>query len=92
MNDYRKHDAEKSISLNEEQLKKQRDLDEAKTAEGENAERVALGLPVLKKGQKKPRNEDLDFLKYAGGQILTDYILMDNKLTKNSMQTPANKL
>jgi carboxyl-terminal processing protease len=92
MNDYRKHDAEKSISLNEEQLKKQRDIDEAKTTEGENAERVALGLPVLKKGQKKPRNEDLDFLKYAGGQILTDYILMDNKLTKNTMQTPASKL
>ncbi|OCX50693.1 tail-specific protease [Mucilaginibacter sp. PPCGB 2223] len=94
MNDYRKHDAEKSISLNEEQLKKQRDQDEAKTAEGENAERVALGLPVLKKGQKKPRNEDLDFLKYAGGQILTDYILMDNKLTKNTTVTPvpANKL
>lgn len=92
MNDYKKHDAEKSISLNEEQLKKQRDIDEAKTNEGENAERLSLGLPLVKKGQKKPKNEDLDFLKYAGGQILTDYILMDNKLTKNTASTPANKL
>ncbi|WP_448701759.1 carboxy terminal-processing peptidase [Mucilaginibacter sp. AW1-3] len=92
MNDYKKRDAEKSISLNEEQLKKQRDIDEAKTTEGENAERVALGLPVLKKGQKKPRSEDLDFLKYAGGQILTDYILMDNKITKINTAPPVNKL
>jgi carboxyl-terminal processing protease len=92
MDDYRKRDNEKSISLNEEQLKKQRDIDEAKAAEGENAERVSLGLPIVKKGQKKPKNEDLDFLKYAGGQILTDYILLDNKLTKNSINTPANKL
>jgi carboxyl-terminal processing protease len=92
MDDYKKRDDEKSISLNEEQLKKQRDIDEAKAAEGENAERVSLGLPIVKKGQKKPKNEDLDFLKYAGGQILTDYILLDNKLTKNASVTPANKL
>ena len=92
MDDYKKRDDEKSISLNEEQLKKQRDIDEAKAAEGENAERISLGLPIVKKGQKKPKSEDLDFLKYAGGQILTDYILLDNKLTKNASVTPANKL
>src|SRR5476651_968923 len=92
MDDYKKRDNEKSISLNEEQLKKQRDIDETKANDGENAERVSLGLPIVKKGQKKPKNEYLDFLKYAGGQILTDFILLDNKLTKNSMSTPANKL
>jgi len=83
MEDYKKRDNEKSISLNEEQMKKQRDADAAKAAEGENAERIGLGLPPLKKGQKKAKDEDLDLLKYEGGQILTDYILMDNKLTNN---------
>jgi len=83
MNEYKKRDAEKSISLNEDQLKKQREIDETKALEGENLERTALGFPTLKKGQPKPKNEDLDFIKNASGQILTDYILMDNKLTDN---------
>jgi len=83
LEEFRKRDAEKSVSLNEEQLKKQRDADDAKTLEGQNMVRTALGLPTLKKGQAKPKSEDLDFIKQASGQVLTDYILMDNKLTDN---------
>ncbi len=88
--DYKKHDAEKSISLNEADLKKQRDDDEAKSLEESNMARTALGLPTLKKGQTKPKNEDLDFNKIEAGQILTDYILIDNKLTNNV--SPAAKI
>ncbi|MBK0380251.1 carboxy terminal-processing peptidase [Mucilaginibacter segetis] len=79
--DIKKHDAEKSITLNEAQLKKQRDEDEQKLFERTNERRVALGLPALKKGEQPPKGEDLDFLKREAGQILTDYITLDNKIT-----------
>jgi carboxyl-terminal processing protease len=82
--DFKKRDAEKSISLNEGDLKKQRDEDEVKSLEQSNMVRTALGLPTLKKGQTKPKNEDLDFNKVEAGQILTDYILLDNKLTSTT--------
>ncbi len=87
--DFKKHDAEKSITLNEQDLKKQRDADEKKSFENDNLRRVAMGLPALKKGESKPRNEDLDFLKREAGQILTDYISLDNKFS-STIGTPAN--
>ncbi|MDR6941782.1 carboxy terminal-processing peptidase [Mucilaginibacter pocheonensis] len=79
--DFKKHDAEDNVSLNEADLKKQRDADEKKSLERNNLRRVALGLPALKKGQAKPKNEDLDFVKREAGQILTDYIGLEPKLT-----------
>jgi carboxyl-terminal processing protease len=80
--EYKKSEAEKTITLNEQQLKKQRDEDEQKSLDRDNELRVALGLQPLKKGQAKPKNEDLDALKYEAGQILTDYINLDNKVTR----------
>ncbi|WP_091380813.1 carboxy terminal-processing peptidase [Mucilaginibacter mallensis] len=80
--DFKKHDDEKSVTLNEAQLKKQRDDDEQKTFERDNLRRVALGLKALKKGETKPKNEDLDFLKIEAGQILTDYININSKVTQ----------
>ena len=71
--DFKKHDAQKSISLNELQLKQQRSSDESKSFERNNLHRVALGLKPLKKGQSNPKNEDLDFLKIEAGQVLIDY-------------------
>jgi carboxyl-terminal processing protease len=44
--------------------------------------RLALGLQPLKKGQAKPKNEDLDVLKLEAGQILTDYINLNSNLTR----------
>lgn len=78
----KKREAEKSITLNETQLKQQRDSDEQKAFERNNQRRVALGLQPLKKGQTAPKKEDLDFLKIETGQILTDYITLGNKLTR----------
>ena len=77
----KKRDQEKSITLNEQQLKQKRDADEKKAFEHNNQRRVALGLQPLKKGEAKPKNEDLDFLKREAGQILTDYITLDNKVS-----------
>jgi carboxyl-terminal processing protease len=88
--DFKKHDEEKSIVLNETQLKKQREADDKKSFDDENDRRVAMGLPALKKGQSKPTNEDLDFLKKEAGQILTDYIGLDSKFTSNKTALPVN--
>jgi len=85
--DYKKEDAEKSVPLNEVALKKQRDEDAEKNLARENTIRVAMGFAPLKKGQTKPKNEDIDFIKKEAGQILTDYILMDNKITKVNSKT-----
>ena len=81
INDFKKREAERTVTLNEDQLKKQRDADEEKSFTRDNLRRAALGLSPLKKGQPKPKNEDLDFLKIETGQILTDYITMGNNLT-----------
>jgi carboxyl-terminal processing protease len=79
--DFTKHENEKSVTLNEQQLKKERDEEEAKSFERENDKREALGFKPLKKGETRPKNEDLDFLKIEAGQILTDYINMGSKYT-----------
>jgi carboxyl-terminal processing protease len=85
--DFKKRDNEKSVTLNEEQLKKQRDADEATSFERNNLRRVALGLPALKKGESRPKKEDLDFLKIEAGQILTDYLSLGNKLTATPVKS-----
>jgi carboxyl-terminal processing protease len=88
--DIKKHEAEKSVTLNEQKLKEQRDADDKKAFEENNLRRVAMGLPALKKGQTRPRNEDLDFLKREAGQILTDYISLGNKFTSTITPTISN--
>jgi len=86
--DYRKSEKQKTVTLNEQELKKQRDEDEAKTLARDNSLRVALGYKPLKKGEAKPKKEDLDPLKLEAGQILIDYINVgNNKVTK--VNTPA---
>jgi carboxyl-terminal processing protease len=80
--DYKKSETEKTVTLNQDQLKKQRDQDEQKTLTRDNELRVSLGLKPLKKGEAKPKKEDLDPLKLEAGQILIDYINLDNNLTR----------
>lgn len=80
--DYKKKDKEIAITLNEDKLKEQRDADEKKSLDEDNQRRIAMGFAPLKKGEVKPKGEDLDFLKKEAGQILTDYIGFDNKITK----------
>ena len=81
----KKHEAEKSVTLNEQKLKDQRDADEKKQFDENNQRRVAMGLQPLKKGQTRQRGEDLDFLKREAGQILTDYITLDNKFSSTTI-------
>jgi carboxyl-terminal processing protease len=86
--DFKTHDAERSVTINEAQLKKQRDDDEQKSFDRDNLRRVALGLKPLKKGDPKPKNEDLDFIKIEAGQILIDYINLNTNVTRASAMSP----
>jgi carboxyl-terminal processing protease len=90
IDEYKKLDEQKSTTLNEAELKKQRDEDEQKAFERTNLKRVAVGLPALKKGETSKqadkligakKNSDLDFLKVEAGQVLTDYISLEPKYT-----------
>jgi carboxyl-terminal processing protease len=71
--EFAKRESETSITLNEAQLKKERDEQEVKSLLRENQKRVARGLPPLKKGETKPK-EDIDFIRDEGLQIIADFI------------------
>jgi carboxyl-terminal processing protease len=71
--EFAKRESETTITLNEVQLKKERDDQEAKVLERENQRRALKGLPPLKKGQAKPK-DDVDFIRDEGLQIMADYI------------------
>lgn len=71
--EFAKREAETSITLNEAQLKKERDEQEAKSLLRENEKRAAKGLTPLKKGETKPK-EDIDFIRDEGLQIIADFI------------------
>lgn len=71
--EFAKREAETSITLNEAQLKKERDEQESKSLQRENQRRAAKGLPPLKKGEARPK-DDLDFIRDEGLQIIADYI------------------
>ncbi|HEY1061824.1 MAG TPA: carboxy terminal-processing peptidase [Daejeonella sp.] len=71
--DFAKREAETTVTLNEVQLKKERDDQEAKVLLRENQRRAAKGLPPLKKGEARPK-DDVDFIRDEGLQIMADYI------------------
>ncbi|HVV54009.1 MAG TPA: carboxy terminal-processing peptidase, partial [Mucilaginibacter sp.] len=85
--DIDKRENEKSVDLNEQKMKKEREEEENRNFDRDNAKRVALGFKPIIKGEKAPKDEDLDFLKIEAGQILTDYINMGGKYTN----TPVNQ-
>ncbi len=82
--DYKKAEAERTVVLNLQKLKAQRDEQEQKSLDRTNALRVAMGYQPLKKGEPKPKKEDLDALKVEAGQILVDYIGVTDKVAKVS--------
>lgn len=71
--EFAKRDAETTITLNEAQLKKERDEQESKTLARENQRRAAKGLAPLKKGEPKPK-DDIDFIRDESLQIMADFI------------------
>ncbi len=71
--EFGKREAETSITLNEAALKKERDEQEARSLARENQRRAAKGLPPLKKGEPKPK-DDIDFVRDESLLILADYL------------------
>ena len=70
---FNKRDAETSVTLNLAQLKKEREEQEAKNLQRENQLRVLHGLPALKKGDPKPKN-DVDFIQDESLKVMADFI------------------
>ncbi|MBE7178431.1 MAG: carboxy terminal-processing peptidase, partial [Mucilaginibacter polytrichastri] len=70
--DVKKQMAKTSTTLNEAKLKTERDEEEKQQLDRDNARRVARGLKPLKKGETKPRSEDLDFIKDEAARIIAD--------------------
>ena len=73
---FRKRDAETSVTLNEEQLKKERDLKEAQTLARDNERRKLRGLPPLKKGETKVK-DDVDFIEEESLNVMADFIQLN---------------
>lgn len=72
--------SEVSISLNEDKLKAERDLLEAKNLKRANEIRAVKGLPLLKKGDKITKETTKDFLKDESLRIIADYIVLNNQV------------
>ena len=79
---FRKRDGETTVTLNEEQLKKERDQQEAQTLARDNQRRALRGLPPLKKGETKPK-DDVDFIEDESLKVMGDFI----QLNKNAQFT-----
>ncbi|TZF80900.1 tail-specific protease [Pedobacter sp. BS3] len=69
----KKRDAETTVTLNEAKLKKERDEQEAETLARDNQRRALKGLPPLKKGDTKPK-DDIDFVQDESLNIMADLI------------------
>ena len=80
----KKREAETTVTLNEAQLKKERDEQETKNLARDNQRRASRGLPALKKGEVKPK-DDIDFVQEESLQIMGDFILL-NKNNQVSMK------
>jgi carboxyl-terminal processing protease len=75
INEFKKRDTEKTVTLNEVQLKKEREAKELKDLERENQRRMARGLTPLKKGETKPKGEKpYDFILDESTLIVADYL------------------
>ena len=71
--EFKKRSEETSVTLNEAQLKKERDEKEAFNLARDNAIRASQGLPPIKKGEVKPKNV-VDFIRDESLQIMGDYM------------------
>jgi len=73
--DFNKRKEEKSVSLNEEKLKAERDEDKKEELDRYNKHRALKGLPPLAKMSDKPAEEKAyDFVKEESEKIMMDYI------------------
>lgn len=73
--DFNKRKQEKTVSLNEEKLKAEREADKKEELDRYNKHRALKGLPPIEKMADKPADEKAyDFVKEESEQIMIDYI------------------
>lgn len=90
----KKRENETSVTLNEAKLKAERDALEAKSLARVNQVRAEKGLPALKKGEKAPKEDALDFIEDESMNIMIDFMKQTEgaKLSKNmNKSAPLNK-
>ncbi|WAC41709.1 carboxy terminal-processing peptidase [Pedobacter sp. SL55] len=90
----KKRENETSVTLNEAKLKAERDALEAKSLARVNQVRAEKGLPALKKGEKAPKEDALDFIEDESINIMIDFMKQteSSKLSKNmNKPAPLNK-
>ncbi len=80
--EFKKRENETSVTLNEAQLKKEREDQENKNLARENRRRSLAGLAPLKKGETDTKNQ-YDFIQDESLRIMTDFIKLGqvNQLT-----------
>jgi carboxyl-terminal processing protease len=70
----KKREGEKSVSLNEVKLKKERDSLEAKSLVKTNLLRASRGLPPVKKGDKIKKEDSFDFVEDESLKVMADLL------------------
>jgi len=70
----KKREGEKSVSLNEVKLKKERDSLEAKSLVKTNMLRASRGLPPVKKGDKIKKEDSFDFVEDESLKVMADLL------------------
>lgn len=72
--DAKKRNNERSVTLNEAKLKKERDEQEAESFTRRNELRVFRGLPALKKGDKANKDDAFDFIEDESVKVMADFM------------------
>ncbi|WP_237487835.1 carboxy terminal-processing peptidase [Hufsiella arboris] len=87
ISEFNKREKETSVTLNQSQLKKEREEQDEKTLARDNARRKLKGLPPLKKGEARPKN-DIDFVEDESLNVMADFIKAsaNNQLTNKPAQ------
>ena len=89
----RRRSKEISVTLNEAKLKAERDSMEAKSLARLNKIRAQKGLPPIKKGDKLPKQEALDFVEDESMNIMVDFMRYKEsaRLSKNNNNSISKK-
>lgn len=74
--EFRKRESDFTITLNEAKLKKERELQTAKTLARDNQRRALKGLPPLKKGEVK-KTDEYDFIQDESLKTMADFIRLN---------------
>ncbi len=88
ISDFNKRENENSVTLSEVQLKKEREDQEVKRLARDNQRRAVKGLPPLKKGDPRPKEDALDYIQDESLEVMADFIKL-NQGSQVAVKKPA---